>query len=99
MHLKRSTMVGAVLAVAVAATPVSPAIAGGGYHGGHGYGYYYGGPIVGLANALIGVAAAVITAPIVILAAAARAPYYAQGLGYPAPAGYAGPDNANYGSF
>ena len=49
-------------------------------------------PRRGLATALVGAAAVIVTAPIAILAAVARAPYYGPGPDYPAaPAAYNGP--------
>jgi hypothetical protein len=100
MTRNRTAVLGGALALALMVAPISSAIAGGGHHGGgygHG-GYGYGGygygfnPVYGLATALVGVAAAVVTAPIAILAAVANAPYYGQGPGYPAaPAAYGVP--------
>jgi hypothetical protein len=61
----------------------------GGYYGGHAYGghggyYGYGAwPIFGLGAAVVGAAAAIVTAPFALLAAAANAPYY--GPAYSAP--------------
>ena len=65
-----------LLALALASVPVTSAVAGGRHHGG----YYYGvGPIWGLGHAIVATAAAIITAPIAVLAAVAQAPlYYAQ---------------------
>jgi hypothetical protein len=100
MTRNRTAVLGGALALALTVAPISSAIAGGGHHGGgygHG-GYAYGGygygfnPVYGLATALVGVAAAVVTAPIAILAAVANAPYYGPGPGYPAaPAAYGVP--------
>jgi hypothetical protein len=80
---KNGTVAVATLFVcALAAAPVSSAFADGWHHGGHS-GHYGGGPIWGFANALAATAAAVITAPIAILAAVAQAPlYYPQGPAY-----------------
>ena len=103
MISKRATAIGSVLALALAAAPISSAFAsdrhhggyghGGGYRGGHGGGYGYGfNPVVGLATALVGAAAAIVTAPIAIVAAVANAPYYGPGPDYPAaPAAYNAP--------
>ena len=96
----RNLVIGSVLALMLVAAPISSAFAGGRNHGGYGhgggnggYGYGYGyNPVVGLATALVGVAAAIITAPITILAAVANAPYYGPGTDYSAgPAAYGGP--------
>jgi len=80
-------------AALLAATPVASAWAGGygphhgnrGHHGHHYYNPLY--PVVGLAAAVVGAAAAVVTLPFAILgAAAAQGPaYYPPG---PAPRGY-----------
>ena len=88
----KAATVGALTAVLVMA-PVASAIAGGnGSH--HGYGHYYGNPlypIVGLAAAVVGTAAAIVTLPFQIIgAAAAQASYYPPAQGYGAP-GYAAP--------
>ncbi|HEY4999312.1 MAG TPA: hypothetical protein VII36_09220, partial [Usitatibacter sp.] len=79
-----SSLVGAAIALA----PVSSAFADQRFHGGHahvryaghgGYGYQghghggYGWPLFGLAAAVVGTAAAIVTAPVAILAAAAEA--------------------------
>ncbi len=90
-------LIGAALALA----PLSSAYADQRVHGGHwgnggrvqvgyaghgGYGYGYGlWPVFGLAAAVVGTAAAIVTAPFAILAAAANAPYYGPAPGYAAP--------------
>ena len=84
----RAVAFGTLVATALALAPVAPAFAGGSYHhgghGSHGYHGYHGGygygawPVFGLAAAVIGTAAAIVTAPIALLAAAANAPYYGQ---------------------
>ncbi|MEP6701559.1 MAG: hypothetical protein ABJB04_01130 [Betaproteobacteria bacterium] len=74
---------GSLLSMTLAFAPLASAQ---GYHR-----YHHGGPIVGLAEAIVGVAAAVITAPIVIVASianAANAPYYGPARVYAAPAAY-----------
>ena len=105
MISKRAIAIASVLALALAAAPISSAFAsdrhhggyghGGGYRGGHGGGYGYGygfNPVVGLATALVGAAVAIVTAPIAIVAAVANAPYYGPGPNYPAgPAAYNAP--------
>ena len=105
MISKRATAIASVLALALAAAPISSAFAsdrhhggyghGGGYRGGHGGGCGYGygfNPVVGLATALVGAAAAIVTAPIAIVAAVANAPYYGPGPNYPVgPAAYDAP--------
>ena len=70
----RTAVVASLVAFALAVAPAS-AFAGGRHHGG--------GLIWGFANAVVATAAAVITAPIAILAAVAHAPpYYAPGPAY-----------------
>jgi hypothetical protein len=74
--------VGAI-AIALAAAPITSAIAGGygSHHGNrhHGHGYYGNpfAPVVGLAAAVVGTAAAIVTLPFAILGAAAAPAYYA----------------------
>src|SRR5271169_3248670 len=82
----RAAIIGACAAVALAAAPVAPASA---------HGYHHGGLVFGLAA--LG-AAAIVTAPIRVLAA----PFYAPGPAYPAyyppaPAYYAPPPSYYYG--
>jgi len=88
------------LAIVLAAAPLTPALANGnGQHYGHGH-YYWNPlyPIVGLAAAVVGTAAAIVTLPFQIVgAAAAQASYYgppqqnyAPQQGYGAP-GYVAP--------
>ena len=87
----RAVTVGTLVATMLAFAPVTATAGGyyrgghhGGYHGGshhggHGYyggGYRYGWPLFGLAAAVVGTAAAIVTAPIALVAAAANAPYY-----------------------
>lgn len=82
------------LAMALAAAPMAPAFAGG--YGSHHHGkrhHYYGNPlypVVGLAAAVVGAAAAVVTLPFALIgAAAAHAPrHYAPA---PAPQDYYAP--------
>src|SRR4051794_9228354 len=80
------------LAALFAAAPVASAWAGGygphygnrGHYGHHYYNPLY--PVVGLAAAVVGAAAAIVTLPFAVLGAAAQAPaYYPSG---PAPRGY-----------
>jgi len=84
-------MVGALTAV-LAMAPVATAQAGG--NGSHyGNGHYYGNPlypIVGLAAAVVGTAAAIVALPFQVIGAVAQGPYYPQAQGYGAP-GYAAP--------
>jgi len=85
----KATGIGA-LAIALAAAPVSSALANGGgqhYHNGYYFNPFY--PIVGLAAAVVGTAAAIVTLPLALIGAAARAPGYAQ-PGYAAPPAYYG---------
>jgi hypothetical protein len=73
------------MAVALAASPASSALANGPHHGPNN-GAYYGNPFYGLASAIVGTAAAIVTLPFAIVNAAIRAPgYYAPAPGY-APA-------------
>src|ERR1700730_943010 len=91
---KRIFAVASLLTVGLAIAPVTSAFARDWHHGGH----HGGGPIWGLANAVVATAAAIITAPVAIVAAVAQAPlYYAHGpantYAYdapPAPRGYYG---------
>ena len=104
----RAVAIGTLTATILAFGPASPAFAdghshGGRYHGGGGYhggGYGYGvWPIFGLAAAVVGTAAAIVTLPFRAIAAAASAPYYgppaAYGpmpdYGYGQPQGYIQP--------
>lgn len=72
----------------------APAYHGGwghGYSGGHGYYGYGAWPIFAVGAAVVGVAAAIVTAPFVLLNAAVNAPYYGPTPGYaPPPASYQG---------
>ncbi|TMG90016.1 MAG: hypothetical protein E6H73_16060, partial [Betaproteobacteria bacterium] len=78
MMKNRIAVVVSLLAFALAVAPAS-AFAGGRHHGGH----HGGGLIWGFANAVVATAAAVITAPVAILAAVAQAPlHYAPGPAY-----------------
>ncbi len=96
MMKTRTTAVASLLACVLAAGAATPAVAwerhGGGHYGRGGY--YGGGPIWGLANLVVGTVAAVVTAPIAIVAAIAQAPrYYGPGPAYagpPADSGYYG---------
>jgi hypothetical protein len=98
MISRRAKAMGGFLALALAAAPASDVFASGRHHGGYrhggshgGYGYGFN-PVVGLATALVGAAAVIVTAPIAILAAVARAPYYGPGPEYPAaPLAYNAP--------
>ena len=62
----------------------APAHVGYAGHGGYGYGYGVW-PVFGLAAAVVGTAAAIVTAPFAILAAVASGPYYGPAPGYAAP--------------
>ena len=91
---KRKAVAMALLTVLLSAAPVGSALA----NGGHGHSYYYGNPfypIVGLAAAVVGTAAAIVTLPFAALAAVAQAPYYAPpqafAPGYGAAPAYAPP--------
>ncbi len=80
------------LAIVLAAAPVSSAFGNGGgrhYHGGYYVNPFY--PIFGLAAAVVGTAAAIVTLPFALIGAAARAPYYPAGAysGAPVADGYA----------
>jgi hypothetical protein len=86
------------LAMVLAAAPLTSALANGnGQHYGHGHHYWnplY--PVVGLAAAVVGTAAAIVTLPFQIIgAAAAQAPYYGPPpQGYAPQQGYGGPGYA-----
>ncbi|MDE2210158.1 MAG: hypothetical protein KGJ99_10565 [Betaproteobacteria bacterium] len=96
MMKTRTTAVASLLACVLAAAAATPAVAwerhGEGHYGRGGY--YGGGPVWGLANLVVGTVAAVVTAPIAIVAAIAQAPrYYGPGPAYagpPADSGYYG---------
>ncbi len=92
MTSTRAAVIGGLLALALALAPVSPAFASGitaAATGGMAATATAFNPVAGLATALVGVAAAIITAPIAILSAVANAPYYGPAPGYPAaPAAY-----------
>ena len=88
MMKNRTALIACLVASALAVAPVTPAFAWGRHHGG----YHGGGPIWGFANAVVVTAAAVITAPIALLAAVAQAPVY-----YPPGSAYAGGPSA-YGT-
>ena len=96
MSKYKAATIASVLAIALLAAPISSAFANGRHHGAYGsYGVYYGGALaLGLASAVVGTAAALITAPIALLAAAAQAPVY---YGGPAPA-YPVAPTAYYGA-
>ena len=66
MMKNRSVVVASLLACALAVAPVTSAFAGGRHGGGH----FGGGPILGLAGAVVATAAAIITAPFAIEQAA-----------------------------
>ena len=104
MTQSKALVSGSLLAIALALAPVSSAFAdgnhwhGSSWHGGsnwHG-GYHYGvWPVFGVAAAVVGTAAALITLPFAAIAAAANAPYYyGPGPAY-APTAYSPP--AYYG--
>ena len=69
--MKKPWVVAALVAVALAIAPITSVYAGGRHNGG-----YYGGPLWGLGQVLVATAAAIITAPIAVLAADAQAPLY-----------------------
>ena len=111
MNKFKALVSGTFLAIALALAPVSSAFAGGPYNGGHGndwhggYRYYGWGawPLVALTAAVVGTAAAIITAPIAVIANAANAPYYygpaptyVPPASYNAPSYYAPPQGPAY---
>src|SRR5437762_12689772 len=94
----RAMAVGTCVATALAFAPVTPAIAGGYYHGGHGgyhwgyhggYGPGYGAWPHGLPAAVVRTAADILAPPVAPVARAANAPVYRPAAAYsppPAPA-------------
>jgi len=83
------------LAIVLSAAPLSALANGNGRHYSHGH-YYWNPlyPIVGLAAAVVGTAAAIVTLPFQVLGAAAQAPYYAPRQSYAPPQGYGAPGYA-----
>lgn len=74
MMKNRTVVLASLLGFTLAVAPATSALAWGWHNGANhgGRGYYGGGPISGLANAMVATAAAIITAPIAILAAVAQ---------------------------
>ncbi len=85
MSRNKAAFIASVLAMALVAAPISSAFANGRHYGGYGgYGGYYGGALaLGLAGAVVGTAAALITAPFALARSGSAAPVYYAG---PAPA-------------
>ena len=82
---------GAIATIALCAAPLSPAFAGSHHRGGHGYHGHGGG--WWLPGLIVGTAAAIVTAPLV-LADALSGPYYAS----PPPRYYNAPPPGYYGA-
>ena len=83
--MKKPVVVTSLVAIALAIAPFTSATAWGRHYGG--------GPVWGLANAVVATAVAVVTVPIAILAAVAQAPRYYASAAAP---GYYGPPAATY---
>ncbi len=109
----RTVVLANLLALVLTIAPATSALARGWHDGAShgGRGYYGGGPIPGLVNAVVATAAAIITAPIAILAAVAHPLLYNEqeygyagaSLNYGAPPGGPGyygapPSPLNYGA-
>ncbi len=113
MTKSRTLITGSVVAIALALAPISSAFAGGsnnGWHGNnwhgngwHGGGWGWGWPVVALTAAVVGTAAALITAPFAAAASIANQPAYYYGpapvappVSYNAPSYYAPPQAPAY---
>ncbi|MEO9161228.1 MAG: hypothetical protein ABI349_02320 [Casimicrobiaceae bacterium] len=104
----KAVALGSLVGVALVFAPLSSAFADQRFHGGHwGHGYGYGAwPVIGLAVAVVGTAAAIVTAPFAIASTVANGLYYGPVPSYaaapvryydaPPPAYYAPPARAYY---